>query len=188
MQQNENDLTAQFINGNENSFEMLFKLHYEPLCRYAYSFLRSEAEAEDTVQQVFVSLWEKREQIEVQSSFKNYLFRMVRNSCLNKLKHEKVKTEYASFSAFNASVFEKNAAALATSNELQSMIDKAIESLPEQCRLIFKMSRFENLKYAEIAAQLNISEKTVENQMGKALRVMREHLKEYLILVIILMN
>jgi RNA polymerase sigma-70 factor (ECF subfamily) len=185
MQQSENDLSAEFLNGNENSFEMLFKLHYESLCRYAYSFLNDKDEAEDVVQNTFVNVWQKRESILIQSSLKSYLFGMVRNGCLNKLKHEKVKSDYAAFSVIPEATHEASTASLATSNELALMINNAIDSLPEQCRLVFKLSRFENMKYAEIAKHLNISEKTVENQMGKALRVMREHLKEYLVWVVV---
>jgi len=163
---------------------MLFNVHYELLCRYAFSFLNDKEDAEDVVQNTFVTLWQKRETLNIRTSLKSYLFSMVRNNCLNKLKHEKVKQDYATFSVIPETTDETSAAALTTGNELENMISRAIESLPEQCRLVFKLSRFENLKYAEIASQLNISEKTVENQMGKALRVMREHLKDYLMIAI----
>ncbi len=110
---------------------------------------------------------------------------MVRNNALNKLKHEKVKQEFAQDHLHVHEEAHESSAQKLFGKELEQKLREAIESLPEQCRLIFKMSRFEELKYAEIAGQLNISVKTVENQMGKALRIMRDRLKDFLPLFIL---
>jgi RNA polymerase sigma-70 factor (ECF subfamily) len=109
---------------------------------------------------------------------------MVRNKSLNKLKHEQVKKEYAEDHLHIHEEANESSVKQIVGRELEQKLREAIDALPEQCKLIFKMSRFEELKYAEIASQLNLSVKTVENQMGKALRVLRVRLKEFLPLFI----
>ncbi|MFY8035549.1 MAG: sigma-70 family RNA polymerase sigma factor, partial [Cyclobacteriaceae bacterium] len=86
---------SELVQGNELAFEKIFKIYYKPLCHYAYSFLNDGAEAEEVVQNTFVKIWERRSTIQVQTSVKAYLYSMVRNSCLNVIKHEKVKKEFA---------------------------------------------------------------------------------------------
>lgn len=174
--------------GSENAFEMIFRTYYQPLCRYAYSFLNDKEEAEEVVQSTFIQIWEKKAGMDIQSSLKSYLYRMVRNACLNVIKHEKVKQQHAVYTvAFGESTHESVHEAVA-GKELELKIFEAMKHLPDQCRTVFQLSRFEELKYAEIAEQLQISVKTVENQMGKALRIMREHLKEYLPLLLLFLN
>lgn len=166
--------------GKQDAFEMIFKTYYKPLCSYAYSFLQDRDEAEEVVQATFVSVWSKRETLDVQLSFKSYLYRMVRNSCLNVIKHEKVRQQHAAFETAAGEPTHESVSQSVLSVELEQKIFEAMKALPEQCRLVFQLSRFEELKYAEIADQLKISVKTVENQMGKALKIMRDQLKEYL--------
>jgi RNA polymerase sigma-70 factor (ECF subfamily) len=166
--------------GSEHAFEMLFKRYYQPLCNYAYSFLNDRDEAEEVVQAAFIGIWDKRQLIEIQTSMKAYLYRMVRNSCLNVLKHEKVKQAHAKLQVAGGEPVYEAVAQSMLSSELQGRIQEAMKSLPEQCRIVFQLSRFEELKYAEIADHLGISIKTVENQMGKALKIMRAQLKDYL--------
>lgn len=158
---------------------MFFKTHYKALCSYAYSYLKDPADAEEVVQNAFVAFWEKRSTLQITASAKSYLFAMVRNACLNNLKHEKIKQRYAGAAALAEEGYDPVSATI-HSDELSEKIRSAIDTLPEQCRLVFKLSRFEELKYQEIATELNISVKTVENHMGKALKLMREQLKEFL--------
>src|SRR5690606_3600228 len=113
---------------------------------------------------------------------------MVRNASLSVLKHEKIKQKHETMEMQVAERSTDSVARTVMASELEERIMKAMTKLPEQCRLVFKLSRFEELKYAEIAEQLNISVKTVENQMGKALKIMREQLKDYLPLILIFMN
>ncbi len=180
----ENDIVTSPFNSDEKTFEELFRSHYKRLCNYAYTLLNDNDESEEAVQQVFIQLWEKRNVMEINFSVQAYLFRAVRNNCLNKIKHQKVKQAYTD------EILQLNNESAGThisyQEELKDQIHKAIESLPEQCRLIFKLSRYEELKYSEIAKELNISIKTVENQMGKALKVLREKLKDYLVILIFL--
>lgn len=174
--------------GDISSFEMLFKTHYSSLCRFAVSYLQDPEEAEEVVQSMFIGFWEKRESIAIDASLKSYLYRSVRNACLNEIKRQKVRKLYADQVALDGEPQAEGPDRMAMKTELEGKIQEALLHLPEQCRLIFKMSRFEELKYQEIADQLGLSVKTVENQMGKALRIMREQLKDYLPLIIILMR
>lgn len=174
--------------GDITAFEMIFKTYYQPLCNYAYSFVQDRDEAEEIVQSTFLSVWEKRADLAIHTGVKPYLYAMVRNAALNVIKHEKVKQQHASVELAVAEKSVESVTHTVMASELEDRIYKALNKLPEQCRLVFKLSRFEELKYAEIAEQLNISVKTVENQMGKALKIMREQLKDYLPLLIVLMG
>jgi RNA polymerase sigma-70 factor, ECF subfamily len=174
--------------GDITAFEMYFKSFYQPLCSYAYSFLHDRDEAEEIVQSTFLSVWERRETLKVHTSGKSYMYAMVRNACLNVIKHEKIKQKYVGEEIALAQPGYESVAQIVASTELETRIQAAIEKLPEQCRLVFKLSRFEELKYNEIAEQLDISVKTVENHMGKALKIMREQLKDYLPLLIAIVD
>ncbi len=174
--------------GDLTVYEMLFRTYYQPLCNYAYTFVQDRDEAEEIVQSTFLNVWEKRENLAIHTGVKPYLYAMVRNACLNVLKHEKIKQRHAALEMAVAERSVESVARTVIASELETKIYQAMDKLPEQCRLIFKLSRFEELKYTEIAEQLEISIKTVENQMGKALRIMREQLKDYLPVLIILMN
>lgn len=174
--------------GDITAFEMLFRTYYQPLCNYAYTFVQDRDEAEEIVQSTFLSVWEKKETLEIRTAVKPYLYAMVRNACLNVIKHAKVKSQHVEFELAYAERSTESVARTVMASELESRIYRAMEALPEQCRIIFKLSRFEELKYQEIAEQLGLSIKTVENQMGKALKIMRDQLKDYLPLLIVIMN
>ncbi len=174
--------------GNESAFEMIFRTYYQPLCRYAYSFLQDKEEAEEVVQSSFITVWDKRNSLTIETSVKSYLYRMVRNSCLNVIKHEKIKQQHVAHELAVSEVSHESVSQKVHAAELEIKISEAMKTLPEQCRLVFQLSRFEELKYQEIADQLQISVKTVENHMGKALKLMRVQLKEYLPLFLIFMK
>lgn len=178
------EVTEQFITGNLKTFEMIFNQYYQPLVQYGNTFMKDLNEAEDVVQQVFVSVWEKRESTEIHTSLRALLYKAVHNACLNRIKQLKVRRDYAQ--SEGASQAEVLASDPVQEKELQQRIEEAVSLLPEQCAKIFRMSRFEQLKYQEIADQLGLSVKTIENQMGKALKLMRENLKEYLPVLIFL--
>lgn len=168
-------------------FEQTFRAHFKALHAYACTILKDEATAEEMVQNVFYKLWEKKEQIQVQQSISAYLYKSVYYECLNYLKHTKVKSAYQAHAAYHQSEND-NAADTTSMRELEKKLGEALQDLPEQCRTIFQMSRFEELKYREIAERLNISVKTVENQMGKALRILREKLADFLPLILLFLN
>lgn len=139
-------------------------------------------EAEDLVQQTFIKLWERRTQLDVAWSLKAYLYKTVHNACLNRIRSKQVQSKYLEFNALQLNTMHTQPDD--TSPELTERLQKAMDLLPPQCRLIFELSRFEDLKYREIADQLGISIKTVETQMGKALRLMRLQLADYLVTVL----
>jgi len=169
---------------DEQVFETFFKTYYERLCNYANTILNDMDEAEEMVQNAFLTIWEKRTSIEVHTSLKSYLYRAVYNSSLNHVKHLKVQRRHEAFYKNTATVDHENATEQLMENELHKMAQKAIEELPPQCQMVFKLSRYENLSYTEIAAQMNISVKTVENHIIRALKVLRVKLKDYLPLLI----
>jgi RNA polymerase sigma-70 factor, ECF subfamily len=184
----EKQVLEKFRQGNASTFEMIFRAYYQPLCRYAFSFLNDKEEAEEVVQSAFISVWEKRSSIQIETSLKAYLYRMVRNSCLNVIKHEKVKQQHVAHQLYTSEAAAESVMHKVQAAELEIKIAQAMQTLPDQCRLVFQLSRFEELKYQEIADQLDISVKTVENHMGKALKLMRERLKDYLPMFLIFMN
>ncbi len=169
---------------DESSFKNVFDQYYSALVRYAYTFLREKDDAEDIVQQVFISLWIKRSELEIHSSLRSFLYRSVQNACLNRIKHLKVKDGAIREMKFTGTTHVNEESI--TKKELEEKYQKVLGLLPEQCAKIFKMSRFEQLKYQEIADKLGLSVKTVENQMGKALKILREQLKDYLPVLILL--
>lgn len=168
-----------------SQFEHVFKTQFRKLHDYAWRILKDEAAAEEMVQQVFYKLWERPGLPE--GSLTAYLYRAVHNESLNYLKHQKVKAGYEK-QALTAQ-HREDAKDNTGLRELREKIDLALNELPEQCRTVFQLSRFEELKYREIADKLGISVKTVENHMGKALKILRNKLSPYLpLLLTILYN
>jgi RNA polymerase sigma-70 factor (ECF subfamily) len=182
-----------FINirsGDISAFEQLFKENYRNLCYYAEDIVREKAVAEEMVSDFFLKFWEARENIEIRISLTAYMYTCVRNNCLKHLEHLKVLQKYKSYAIYTIQnsdlLFPTSAYPInrLISKEIVSDIESAIELLPEQCRIIFNKSRFEELTYEEIARELNISINTVRTQMSRALVKLRESLKEYLPTVI----
>ena len=171
------------IKSKVHTYEQLFHDYYTPLVQYAITLLKDADDAEDIVQQVFVSFWEKYDSIEVHTSERAMLYKAVYNACLNKIKFRKVRISFAQ--EYLADVDNHTAVEELQAKELQQTINAAIENMTEQCGKIFKMSRFEQLKYQEIADQLGLPVKTIENQMGKALKLVRESLKAFLTIFIL---
>lgn len=166
--------------GDQAAFETMFRAHYPALCRYASTLADGDwDEAEDIVQQAFVKIWEQRERIQILWSAKSYLYKVVHNAALNRLRAARTRER---FKQYNAEQLETNHAPHPyPEQELRERLQKALAALPAQCRRIFELSRFEELKYREIAEQLDISIKTVEAQMGKALRLLRGQLADFLV-------
>ncbi|MEO5995186.1 MAG: RNA polymerase sigma-70 factor [Chitinophagaceae bacterium] len=174
---------------NEKAFEQVFKSNFKSLHAYAFTILKDEVMAEEMVQNVFYKIWEKTAQLTISGSVTAYLYRAVYNESLNYLKHQKVKAAYQSFSSFQMKNSSDSASKKLLLRELTEKLQTALNELPEQCRTVFQLSRFEELRYREIASQLNISVKTVENHMGKALKLLRLKLVDFLpITVYLLLN
>ena len=183
---NEHELCCNLQNGDEKAFEKLFRFYYRPLCVFASRILQDEDEAEELVQDFFVKFWEKRTQIQIETSLKSYLFRSTKNLCLNRLKHEQIKIQHAKKVVADSE--EKDFDGQFIEVDLQKDIENSIAELPEKRREIFRLSREEGLKYREIAERLNISVKTVEAQMGLAIKTLRERLKKYNFLLFFILS
>jgi len=173
--------------GEHGAYEAVFKSWYSPLCAYACSMLRDSDEAEEVVQKMFCTLWDKRTEIEVQLSLKAYLYRAVHNQCLNRIKHSSVRAKHKSELLHVNDEAHDSVNSRVEYGELQQELNRAVALLPAQCRKVFELSRVGQLSYQAIAEQLQISRNTVENHMAKALRLLRQSLKEFLPLIALLL-
>jgi len=177
---NESELLEAFAKGDQKAFEKLFKEYYDSTCRYIIRMIRDKDTTEEIVQTTFVNLWEKRAMIRSDISFRSYLFRAAHNTALNYIKHKKVVARHVASKQDRIVEVKKNFVSHQPDFEIQKRIKDAISDLPAQCQRVFRLSREEGLKYHEIADELGISKKTVEVHMGKALKMLRERLKDYL--------
>jgi RNA polymerase sigma-70 factor (ECF subfamily) len=164
--------------GDKKAFESLFRSSYATLVKYAKGIIKDHDEAEETVQELFFRLWHEREKLNIGSSLNGYLFRAVHNRCLHYIEHRKVIEKFTGSQAIKDQELVETPAEVYQYIELQETIAGVLERLPERCGKIFCMNRFDGLKYAEIALKLDISVKTVEADMGKALKEFRQKLSE----------
>lgn len=141
--------------------------------------MRSRAVAEEIVQDVLLELWKRRESLTDDSSPQAYLFQSTRNRSLNHVRHEKVAQKSEPYAKMPETV-ESLAHSQMVEDEMRIAVERAVEALPDRCREVFELSRTKGMKYTEIAAFLGISVKTVEAQMGKALRILREELRPWM--------
>lgn len=157
----------------------IFEEHYESVCRTVHRFIKDRSQTEDIAQTVFIKLWEKRDRIDIDVSLPAYIHRMAINEALMHLRklNRRSETElHDNLPPETTEGVEKEY----LQTELQEHITSAIDTLPPKTRTVFMLSRFEDLTYREIADKMDISIKTVENQMGRALRILREKMKGYL--------
>lgn len=165
----------------EKKFEQLFRAYYKELHRSAFRYVRDSESAEEIVQQVFLRLWEKDWEKEVHTSIKAYLYRAVYNESMNFLKKEQRKLKYQSY---QQSREEFMPAVDQSAKDLDQKLQVALASLPEKSRTVFELSRFQEMKYKDIADTLDLSIKTVEGHMTRALRHLRIELVDYLTVII----
>jgi RNA polymerase sigma-70 factor (ECF subfamily) len=173
---------------DEAAFEQVFKTHYKNLHAYAFTILKDHDEAEEMVQQVFFKLWERSDHLSLGGPIAAYLYRSVHNECLNYLKHQKVKAGHQLHVAYSMKNKSEHGQGRMANKELENKFREALNELPEQCRTVFQLSRFEDMRYKEIADKLDISVKTVENHMGKALKLLRARLVDFLPLLLLLLK
>ena len=182
---NDGQLIRLIRNGDEPAFDRVFILYFKNLHAYAATIIKDNEAAEEVIQNVFCRIWEKRHQLNPDGYLKSFLYRAVHNECLNYLKHQRVRSTFQVYYTEQAEQREGNLSKEIQASELEQHIHRAVHELPDKCRAIFQLSRFEQLRYQQIADQLNISVKTVENQMGKALKLLRLKLADFLILLIV---
>lgn len=174
----ENDIIRRIREGDKGQFEFLFRSSYSALVKYAKRLIKDNDNAEEIVQDLFFRLWQNKEKIKIESSLNGYLFRSVHNKCLHFIQHQKVVTKYSEEVLRKTDDYPENPSEILQHKELQERIAGILEKLPERCGKIFSMNRFDGFKYAEIAEKLEISVKTVEADMSKALKEFRKELKE----------
>lgn len=167
------------LNDDKEAFRKLFTDFFAPLCVYAHRFVEDLGISEDLVQDVFFNLWKNRKSLEIRTSTRNFLVTTVKNSCIDYLRRKEVEARYTAAQSQNSdSIYDTED--LYIISELEENINKALVKLPDKIRIVFEMNRFQDLTYAEIAQQKEISVKTVEAYMTKALKHLREELKDYL--------
>ena len=171
----DHELLERLRRGDTTAFDAIFRTWYGPLVGTAERMLRDRAVAEELVQDVMLELWRRRESLAPEGSAQAYLFQATRNRVLNHLRHLKIE-QRSELELRGDPLSTPHADAEVTQEELSVAVQDAVRSLPDRCREVFELSRVHGLKYAEIATQLGISVKTVEAQMGKALRTLRERL------------
>jgi RNA polymerase sigma-70 factor (ECF subfamily) len=174
----DSEIIRRIRRGDKGQFESLFRSSYISLVRYAKTLVKDHDTAEEIVQDLFFRLWQDKEKIKIESSLNGYLFRAVHNRCLHWIEHNKVVEKHSREAEYGETQWMENPSELIQYKELQAQIARILANLPERCGRIFCMNRFEGLKYAEIAEILSVSVKTVESNMGKALKVFRKELTE----------
>lgn len=180
------DIALKIQDGDKKAFEEVFRALYAALCSYANNYLKDHDQAEEVVQEVFCNYWNKRKSLEITGTLDAYIFQSVRNACFNYIKHQKVRRDYALDQLSSLRHEETQQHDVLIALELEQKIEECLLQLPPERQKIFRMSREEGLKYKEIAEKMNISIKTVEAQMGKALHSMREKLLAYLSLALLI--
>lgn len=186
------DLFFKIRNDNQSAFEVVFLRYYSSLCSYAFSLIGNKDTSEEIVQDIFVKFWDNRNQIEINSSLKAYLYRTVHNQCINHLESRKIRNQYSKNQML---AYEKNLTEIVPfsddypianliAQELEEKIQKSINALPEQCREVFLLIRMQKKSYQEVANQLGISVNTVKTQMQRAIFKLKDMLQEYLPVII----
>lgn len=169
----DDNLILRIQQNDHQAFELLYQRYWHPLFLFSRKLLNASADAEDVVQSLFISLWEKRNQLAHVRSLQAYLFQAVRYSALKKLSYTLHNVDIDSVHERFLPVMNSFIETL-EHDELVKVIDAKVGELPERTQLIFRMSRFEHLSIDEIACALNLSEQTVKNQLSLALKCVRE--------------
>jgi RNA polymerase sigma-70 factor (ECF subfamily) len=177
MKQNltDRELFDHIQNDDKKAFRTLFDRHYKNMCYTAYKIYPDEHKAKDFAQEVFLNFWKRRNIISIELSVSAFLKRAVVNKAIDYIRSQKLD-----FNKFPTEMWEPNSSSnLLEYKELKQLIHQTADKLPQRCRIIFFMSRFESFSHKEIAQKLNISEKTVENQITKALKILRNIIADY---------
>jgi len=184
---NESSIIKNLIKGDEKSFEIVFKTYYKRLYSYALKYIQDPVKADDMVQDCFYHLWTKRNQINPEKPIRSYLFTITKNKCLNWIRANQIRKNHQEvwrYSKINEQLHQIDFLGNEEDSQFETLYHDLlieIENLPEKCQMVFKLSRFENLKNKEIAQELNISIKTVEKHISKAVKQLKSNLVSFLI-------
>lgn len=179
-------LIEKIKSGDAGSFEILFRNYSQHLINFSRRYIRDKQIAENIVQDVFLKIWQNRHSLDSSQSIKSYLFTAVKNESFKHLRHLDVETRSYDH-VLSLTTVEKSPEEMFDEKEFIAKVNLALNDLPEKCREIFFMSRFDNLKYAEIAKILDISVKTVETQISRALKKMRENLSTLVLILLFIL-
>ncbi|TKG96439.1 RNA polymerase sigma-70 factor [Puteibacter caeruleilacunae] len=190
MQLSNQELIYRLKEGDRGVFELIFNSYFARLYHFAYGYITDKESAENIVQDTFVDFWIQRTKLKNDTNLNAWLYSVTKNKCVKFIERIKVEEKFKSFTksqikemSFNQYALQQLDTSTMSFQEIERIITSTLEELPPQCRKIFEMSRFENKKYKEIAEELEISTKTVETQITKALKIFRKNLKDYLHLV-----
>lgn len=178
------EIFRNFKNGDQSAFAQIFENYYQLLVVFAKKYLNDLDLSKGIVQDFFVRFYEKREEIEIKTSLKSYLYLSVRNTCLNYIEKKNIQNRHHQNIQYTSTELSEEVAEKIETTEIEHEIFKHIEDLPDQCKRIFKMSRVDSKKNQEIADELKISKRTVETQISKALKILREKLTTHIKLLI----
>lgn len=172
----------------KQDFSKIYSIYFPKLVRFSHAYILSEEDAENIVQDIFLYLWVHKEMLDSLNNLNAFLFSLAKNKCVDYLRHqvlvdskiqemESIQVRELSFKLSSLQQFDEN---LLSSTDIELILDKAINNLPEKCRQVFILSRMEGLKHKEIASRMDISVKTVENHLSTALNKLKVELKDYL--------
>lgn len=167
------------VDGDQRAFRFFFDKYYTDVCNFIHFYTNDSAMAEELAQDIYVYLWDNRKKITIHSSVKSYLFSASKNKSLNYIRNEKIKQRILENYKEQQTETGQPEENYLDISQLQEILKKSIATLPERCREIFLLSREKKLSHKEIAEKLAISPKSVENQIGIALKKLREQLKPY---------
>ena len=173
---------------DKQAFQTLFFDFFGPLCVFAHRYIENKPMCEDIVQDVFFQIWKNRKKIEITISARNYLITNVRNACIDALRRMELERSYIEKNSLKSEADTYDTITLLSTSELEERINAALAKLPENVRRSFELSRFEDKTYLQIATEMDISVKTVEAHIGKALKLMREELRDYLPFILLFLG
>ncbi len=187
------DLLNDLRKGREEAFNILFNSFFNRLCNFAKSYVISSSIAKNIVQDVFIKVWEKRQTLQNSNSIVSLLLTITKNNCLDYLKHKQIEYKFQKQAIENYAELELNYYSLMRLeidlldyDEIVQIVEKTIVTLPPQCQKVFRMSRFDNHSNAEIADKLGIGIKAVEANMTRAIKTLKQELKDYITILIFL--
>lgn len=181
----EEQLLSELKHGNKKAFSFLFQKYYKDLVLFGGNYLRDKSRCEDIVQSIFLKLWGDRENLIIETSLKSFLLKSVKNGCLDELRHTEIVHKHETYVEIFGDMNGIETSHYILYSELKVHLNEALDRLPDLYREVFEMNRFEGLKYRQIAEKLEVSERTVEVRVGKALGLLREYLSDFLVTLLL---
>ena len=179
-------LLEKLKNDDQSAFTIIFTKYYQDLVQFSYNYTRNQDASEEIVEEVFLKLWENRKFLVIHSSLKSFLLKTVQNRSIDNLRHATITHKYASLVLEHPLLSENDTENYILHSELEANFKHALDKIPAQFAEAFRMSRIESLNYKEIAQKLNVSVRTVEVRVSKALSLLKEELKDFLMISLLI--